>query len=110
MKNFLIIISLILIPSFTFAMEELSDFEMSDTHAGTELSNDINLSLLNVVPLFNMIDFNNRQLINNTILNSDGSVTFVLNDIERVTLKSSIGDIEILGIKLKGTEINIKKK
>lgn len=110
MKNFLIIISLILIPSFTFAMEELSDFEMSDTHAGTELSNDINLSLLNVVPLFNMIDFNNRQLINNTTLNNDGSITFMLNDIEKININSDIGDIEILGIKLKGTEINIKKK
>lgn len=110
MKRFLLTLLVLSFFNSAYAFEELNDIEMSHEHAGTSLSNDINLSILNVVPLFNMIDFNNRQLINNQRLNDDGSITFILNDIDKMNIQSSIGNIELLGIKLKGTEITIKPK
>ena len=106
----LFIVTLCLVSVNTYSFEELSDEEASREHAGTVLSNDINISILNTVPLFNLIDFNNREFIRNQYINKDGSITFTLNDIPRLGIKSPIGDIEILGLKLNNTEITISKK
>lgn len=108
MKFLLILLTVVSVNSYGF--EILTDEEASREHAGSILSNDINLSILNTIPLFNMIDFNNREFIRSQSINKDGTLSYVLNDIERINIKSSIGNVELLGVKLGGTTITIGKK